>query len=145
MKILQIIKEVIQPTPEFQQLVDSIIDKGGKYLGKGDYGMAYQLGDKVLKITTDGEEIEDAKQIKQVKTKYFAYIYDVEEINPKLAVITMELLKPYTASPDTVPIEEIELEAEELNIYPDLEGPGGSIKMDNVMQDSRGRVKIIDV
>lgn len=145
MKILQIIKEVIQPTAEFQKLVDSIIDKGGKYLGKGDYGAAYQLGDKVLKVTTDGEEIEDAKQIKQVKTKYFAYIYDVEEINPKLAIITMELLQPYTASPDTVPIEDIELEAEELNIYPDLEGPGGSIKMDNVMQDKRGRVKIIDV
>ena len=45
----------------------------------------------------------------------------------------------------TAGLEEIELEAEGLNIYPDLQGPGGSIKMDNVMQDRRGKVKIIDV
>lgn len=145
MKITTILKEVLEPTMRFQQLVDGIVDKGGKYLGKGDYGAAYQLGDKVVKVTTDGEEIEDAKQIKQIKTKYFAYIYDVEEIDSKLAIITMELLKPYTADPTSIPIEDIEKEAEDLGIYPDLEGPGGSIKMDNVMQDNRGRVKIIDV
>ena len=145
MKLFSIIKEILSPTQLYQDAVEAIKQQGGKFLGSGDYGAAFLLRDKVLKVTTDGEEIEDAKQIKQVKTKYFAYIYDVEEINPKLAIITMELLQPYTASPDTVPIEDIELEAEELNIYPDLEGPGGSIKMDNVMQDKRGRVKIIDV
>jgi hypothetical protein len=57
----------------------------------------------------------------------------------------MENLEPYTASPDTVPIEDIYDEAETLGIYPDLEGPGGSVKMDNVMQDRTGKVKIIDV
>jgi hypothetical protein len=146
MKILEIIKEVIQPTAEFQKLVDDIIDKGGKYLGKGDYGAAYQLGDKVLKVTTDGEEIEDAKQIKQVKTKYFAYIYDVEEINPKLAIITMDNLEPFTGSEQDVPIDDIMEEADRLGIYPDLEGPGGSIKMDNIMQDRYyGNIKVIDV
>ena len=144
-KILSILKEILSPTQEYQDLVEKIKQQGGKFLGSGDYGAAFLLGDKVLKVTTDGEEIEDAKQIKQVKTKYFAYIYDVEEINPKLAIITMELLQPYTADPSSIPIEDIELEAEELNIYPDLEGPGGSIKMDNVMQDRRGKVKIIDV
>jgi len=144
-KILSILKEILTPTQDYQDLVEKVKQQGGKFLGSGDYGSAFLLGDKVLKITTDGEEIEDAKQIKQVKTKYFAYIYDVEEINPKLAVITMEYLQPYTAAPDTVPIEEIELEAERLNIYPDLQGPGGSIKMDNVMQDRTGKVKIIDV
>ena len=41
--------------------------------------------------------------------------------------------------------EEIEEEAEMLGIYPDLEGPGGSIKLQNVMQDKRGKIKIIDV
>lgn len=145
MKIFQLIKEILSPTQEYQDLVEKIKQQGGKFLGSGDYGAAFLLGDKVLKVTTDGEEIEDAKQIKQVKTKYFAYIYDVEEINPKLAIITMEYLQPYTADPSSIPIEEIELEAEGLNIYPDLQGPGGSIKMDNVMQDRRGKVKIIDV
>ena len=145
MKILPIIKEILSPTKEYNNAVESIKQQGGKFLGSGDYGAAFLLGDKVLKVTTDGEEIEDAKQIKQVKTKYFVYIYDVEEVNPKLGIITMENLEPYTASPDTIPIEDIYDEAETLGIYPDLEGPGGSIKMDNVMQDSRGRVKIIDV
>jgi hypothetical protein len=144
-KLLSIIKEILSPSQEYQDAVESIKQQGGKFLGSGDYGAAFLLGDKVLKVTTDGEEIEDAKQIKQVRTKYFAYIYDVEEINPKLAIITMENLEPYTASPDTIPIEDIYDEAETLGIYPDLEGPGGSIKMDNVMQDRTGKVKIIDV
>ena len=143
--ILQILKEVITPSQEYKERVNDIIDQGGEFLGSGDYGAAFLLGDKVLKVTTDGEEIEDAKQIKQVKTKYFVYIHDVEEINPKLAIITMDNLQPYTASPDTVPIDDIYNEAETLGIYPDLEGPGGSIKMDNVMQDKQGNVKIIDV
>ncbi len=111
-KILSIIKEVLSPSQEYQDAVELIKQQGGKFLGSGDYGAAFLLGDKVLKVTTDGEEIEDAKQIKQVRTKYFAYIYDVEEINPKLAIITMENLEPYTASPDTVPIEDIYDEAE---------------------------------
>jgi hypothetical protein len=33
-----------------------------------------------------------------------------------------------------------------LGIYPDLEGLGGSIKMDNIMQDRYyGNIKVIDV
>jgi len=145
MKLLQLIKEVLSATQEYQDAVDSIRQQGGKFLGSGDYGAAFLLGDKVLKVTTDGEEIEDAKQIKQIRTKYFVYIYDVEEINPKLAIITMDNLEPYTADPREVPIDDIYDEADELGIYPDLEGPGGSIKMDNVMQDKQGNVKIIDV
>jgi hypothetical protein len=145
MKLLQLIKEVLSATQEYQDAVESIRQQGGKFLGSGDYGAAFLLGDKVLKVTTDGEEIEDAKQIKQIRTKYFVYIYDVEEINPKLAIITMDNLEPYTADPREVPIDDIYDEADELGIYPDLEGPGGSIKMDNVMQDKQGNVKIIDV
>ena len=145
MKIFQLIKEILSPSQEYQDLVEKIKQQGGKFLGSGDYGAAFLLGDKVLKVTTDGEEIEDAKQIKQVRTKYFAYIYDVEVRNPKLGIITMENLKPYTASPSTVPIEDIYDEADNLGISPDLEGPGGSIKMDNIMQDRNGNIKVIDV
>ncbi len=144
-KLRTIIKEILSATQEYQDAVDSIRQQGGKFLGSGDYGAAFLLGDKVLKVTTDGEEIEDAKQIKQIKTKYFVHIYDVEEINPKLAIITMDNLEPYTADPREVPIDDIYDEADQLGIYPDLEGPGGSIKMDNVMQDKQGNVKIIDV
>ena len=143
--IYKILKEILDPTQEYQELVNNIIDQGGEYLGEGDYGVVFLVGDKVKKVTTDSEELEDAQQIKGQKTKYFVYIYDVEVINPKLGIITMDNLEPFTGSEQDVPIEEIEEEAEMLGIYPDLEGPGGSIKMDNLMQDRAGRIKVIDV
>jgi hypothetical protein len=143
--LYKILKEVIDITQEYQELVDDIVDQGGEYVGEGDYGVVFLVGDKIMKVTTDSEELEDAQRIKGQKTKYFVYIHDVEVRNPKLGIITMENLKPYTASPNTVPIEDIYDEADNLGISPDLEGPGGSIKMDNIMQDRRGNIKVIDV
>ena len=143
--IYKILKEVISPTQEYRELVNDIVDQGGEYLGEGDYGAVFLVGDKVKKVTTDSEELEDAQQIKGQKTKYFVYIYDVEVRNPKLGIITMEDLQPFTGSEKDVPIDDIIEEAEMLGIYPDLEGPGGSIKMDNLMQDKAGRIKVIDV
>ena len=144
-KLISILKEIISPTQEYQELVDDIVDQGGEYVGEGDYGAVFLVGDKIMKVTTDSEELEDAQKIKGQKTKYFVYIHDVEVRNPKLGIITMDNLKPYTASPSTVPIEDIYDEADNLGISPDLEGPGGSIKMDNIMQDKTGRIKVIDV
>jgi len=140
-----ILKEVIETTPEYYQQVEKIKQQGGKLLGSGDYGAAFLLGNRVVKITTDSEELEDAEKIKGLQTKYFVHIYDVEIINPKLGIITMEDLEFYTADPDEIPIDDIMEEADQLDIYPDLEGPGGKIKLDNVMQDKSGNVKIIDV
>lgn len=145
MKLLSILKEILDPTQEYQELVNDIIDQGGEYLGEGDYGVVFKVGDKVIKVTTDSEELEDAQQIKGQRTKYFVYIYDVEVRNPKLGIITMEDLEPFTGSEKDVPIDEIAEEADMLGIYPDLEGPGGSIKMDNLMQDKTGKIKVIDV
>lgn len=141
----KILKEVIQSTSEYEQQVDKIRQQGGEFLGSGDYGAAFSLGGKVVKVTTDSEELEDAGKLQGVDTKYFVYIYDVEIINEKLGIITMQDLEPYTADPDEIPIDDIMAEADELDIYPDLEGPGGKIKLDNVMQDKNGNVKIIDV
>ena len=143
--IYKILKEVISPTQEYQELVNDIVDQGGEFLGEGDYGAVFLVGDKVMKVTTDSEELEDAQQIKGQKTKYFVYIYNVEVRNPKLGIITMEDLQPFTGSEQDVPIDDIMKEADMLGIYPDLEGPGGSIKMDNLMQDKTGRIKVIDV
>ena len=143
--ISKILKEILDPTQEYQELVNDIIDQGGEYLGEGDYGAVFMVGDKVLKVTTDSEELEDAQQIKGQRTKYFVYIYDVEVRNPKLGIITMEDLQPFTGNEKDVPIDDIMEEADLLGIYPDLEGPGGSIKMDNLMQDKSGRIKVIDV
>ena len=143
--IYKILREVLEPTQEYQELVNDIVDQGGEYLGEGDYGAVFLVGDKVKKVTTDSEELEDAQQIKGQKTKYFVYIYDVEVKNPKLGIITMDNLQPFTGSEKDVPIDDIMEEADMLGIYPDLEGPGGSIKMDNIMQDKTGKIKIIDV
>jgi len=143
--IYKILKEVISPTQEYQELVNDIVDQGGEYLGEGDYGAVFLVGDKVKKVTTDSEELEDAQQIKGQKTKYFVHIYDVEVRNPKLGIITMEDLQPFTGSEKDIPIDDIMEEADMLGIYPDLEGSGGSIKMDNLMQDKTGRIKVIDV
>lgn len=145
MKLFSLLKEILDPTQEYQELVNDIIDQGGEYLGEGDYGAVFMVGDRVKKVTTDSEELEDAEQIKGQRTKYFVYIYDVEVRNAKLGIITMEDLEPFTGNEKDVPIDDIMKEAEELGIYPDLEGPGGSIKMDNLMQDKRGRIKVIDV
>ena len=143
--LFKILKEVITPSQEYMERVNDIVDQGGEFLGSGDYGAVFLVGDKVKKVTTDSEELEDAQKIKGVNTKYFVHIYDVEVVNPGLGIITMDNLQPYTASPSTVPIEDIYDEADNLGISPDLEGPGGSIKMDNVMQDRHGDIKIIDV
>ena len=144
--IYKILKEVITATQEYQELVNDIVDQGGEYLGEGDYGAVFLVGNKVKKVTTDSEELEDAQQIKGQKTKYFVYIYDVEVRNPKLGIITMDNLEPFTGSEKDVPIDDIMEEADMLGIYPDLEGPGGSIKMDNIMQDRYyGNIKVIDV
>jgi len=145
MKLLSILKEILDPTPQYQQLVDDIIAQGGKYLGEGEYGAVFKVGDKVVKITTDSEELEDAQQIEKQTTKYFVYIYDVKIIDAKLGIITMQDLEPFTGSEQDVPIEEILEEADMLGIYPDLEGPGGSIRLSNLMQDRKGRIKVIDV
>ena len=143
--IYKILREVLEPTQEYQELINDIVDQGGEYLGEGDYGAVFLVGNRVKKVTTDSEELEDAQQIKGQKTKYFVHIYDVEVRNPKLGIITMDNLEPFTGSEKDVPIDDIMEEAEMLGIYPDLEGPGGSIKMDNLMQDRAGRVKVIDV
>jgi hypothetical protein len=144
--IYKILREVLEPTQEYQELVNDIIDQGGEFLGEGDYGAVFLVGNRVKKVTTDSEELEDAQQIKGQKTKYFVHIYDVEVRNPKLGIITMDNLEPFTGSEKDVPIDDIMEEAEMLGIYPDLEGPGGSIKMDNLMQDRYyGNIKVIDV
>ena len=143
--IYKILREVLEPTQEYQELVNDIVDQGGEYLGEGDYGAVFLVGNRVKKVTTDSEELEDAQQIKGQKTKYFVHIYDVEVRNPKLGIITMDNLEPFTGSEQDVPIDDILEEADMLWIFPDLEGPGGSIKMDNLMQDKTGRIKVIDV
>jgi hypothetical protein len=82
--IFSIIKEVITPSQEYQERVNDIVDQGGEFLGSGDYGSVYLVGDKVKKVTSDEVEIEHAEILKGKNTQYFVPIIDVEVVNPKL-------------------------------------------------------------
>src|SRR6056300_349187 len=90
-----ILGEILEYIPEFETEIDKVKQQGGKYLGSGDYGSAYKLNGKVVKITTDEVEIEHALKLKGKKTNNFVFIHDVEVINDKLGKITMDLMKKH--------------------------------------------------
>lgn len=142
MKLSSIIFEILEPTLDYQKLVDKVKQDGGKFLGSGDYGSAYQIGDKVIKITTDEVEIEHAHNLKGKNTEHFVYIYDLNVVDPKLGIITMELLKPYKGEIPQDFIEAVKQEAEANAIDPgELDFVG-----DNIMMDPKSnKLKMIDV
>ena len=139
--LYKIIKEVIDPSKEYKEQVDYIVDQGGEFLGSGDYGSVYLVGDVVKKVTSDEVEIEHAQILKGKKTKYFVPILDIEVINPKLAVITMPNMDPFTGEVPEEFITKLEQEAENLGIDPEEL----DIRPDNFMKDSSGNLKMTDV
>lgn len=141
LSILSIIKEVITPSQQYMERVNDIIDQGGEFLGSGDYGSVYLVGDVVKKVTSDEVEIEHAEILKGKKTKYFVTIIDVEVVNPKLAIITMPNMEPFTGEIPEEFIEGLEQEAERLGIDPEEL----DIRPDNFMKDQSGNLKMTDV
>ena len=143
MKLSRIILEgPIGYDPEYNAIIDRIKDKGGKYLGAGDYGAVYLLGGRAVKVTTDEIEIEHALKLLGKKTKYFVHIHDVKEINPKLGVITMDIMAPHRGEIPEEFLDALEKEAKKLGIDPDEL----DIRPDNFMEDpSTGKIKMTDV
>lgn len=141
LSLLSILKEVITPSQEYMERVNDIIDQGGEFLGSGDYGSVYLVGDVVKKVTSDEVEIEHAEILKGKKTKYFVPILDVEVVNPKLAIITMSNMEPFTGEIPEEFIEGLEQEAEQLGIDPEEL----DIRPDNFMKDQSGNLKMTDV
>ena len=141
LSILSILKEVITPSQEYMERVNDIIDQGGEFLGSGDYGSVYLVGGVVKKVTSDEVEIEHAEILKGKKTKYFVPILDVEVINPKLAIITMPNMEPFTGEIPEEFIEQLEQEAQQLGIDPEEL----DIRPDNFMKDQSGNLKMTDV
>ena len=139
--IYKILKEVITPSQEYMERVNDIIDQGGEFLGSGDYGSVYLVGDVVKKVTSDEVEIEHAEILKGKKTKYFVPIIDLEVVNPKLAIITMPNMEPFTGEIPEEFIEGLEQEAEQLGIDPEEL----DIRPDNFMKDQSGNLKMTDV
>jgi serine/threonine protein kinase len=139
--IFSLIKEVITPSQEYQERVNDIIDQGGEFLGSGDYGSVYLVGDKVKKVTSDEVEIEHAEILKGKSTQYFVPIIDVEVVNPKLAIITMPNMKPFTGKVSDEFIAKLNKEAGDIGIDPDEL----DLRPDNFMLDSQGNLKMTDV
>tara|TARA_R110000772_G_scaffold112648_1_gene216895 strand:- start:2271 stop:2702 length:432 start_codon:yes stop_codon:yes gene_type:complete len=143
MKLSKIILEgPLEYDPAFNKQVDNIQDRGGKYLGSGDYGSVYLLNGRAVKITTDEIELEHAEILKGKKTNNFVYIYDVDRLEDKLGVITMEVMGEYKGEIPNEFIDALEKEAENLNIDPEEL----DIRPDNFMiHPKSGKLKMTDV
>jgi hypothetical protein len=139
--LYKILKEVIAPSQEYTERVNDIIDQGGEFLGSGDYGSVYLVGDVVKKVTSDEVEIEHAEILKGKQTEYFVPIIDVEVVNSKLAIITMPNMEPFTGEIPKDFIQGLEQEAEQLGIDPEEL----DIRPDNFMKDQSGNLKMTDV
>ena len=131
----------LQYDPDFERETDRIKDQGGKYLGSGDYGSAYLLNGRVYKVTTDEVELEHAHILKGKKTNNFAYIFDVEEINPKLGIIQMEVLGDYKGEVPEEWIEAVEKEATNMGLNKDEL----DIRPSNIMVNTKGKLKLVDI
>lgn len=134
----------------YKELVNTIKDRGGVVVGKGDYGVVLELGNKAYKVTTDEVELEHAQILKGKQTKHFVHIFDIGLKHPKLGVIAMENLEPLSASDEITEsfLEALEAEAESLGIDPeelDIRVQGNKVKRDNFMKDSQGALKMVDV
>ena len=136
-----ILGEILYYEPENKKEVDKIKDLGGKYLGSGDYGAAYLLNGRVYKVTTDEIELEHAHKLKGKKTNNFAYIFDVEEVNPKLGIIQMEVLGDFKGEIPEPWIEDVEGEAERMGIDPEEL----DIRPSNVMLNQKKHLKLVDI
>ena len=143
MKLSKIILEgPLEYDPGFSREIDKIQDQGGKYLGSGDYGSVYLLNGKAVKVTTDEVEIEHAEILKGKKTNNFVFIYDVEKLDTKLGIITMEVMGEYKGEVPNEFIDALEKEASNLGIDPDEL----DLRPDNFMVHPKsGKLKMTDV
>ena len=138
-----LLNEMIGYDPDFEREVDKIEDQGGKKLGCGDYGCAYLLKGRAVKVTTDADELEHALILRGKNTENFVHIYSVEKINDKLGIITMDVLGDYNSSdiPDDWK-DDLESEAQAYGIDPDEL----DVRPSNIMVDpNTGDLKMIDV
>lgn len=136
-----ILSEIYDSTSEYRILIQKLKNKGAEHLGSGDYGSAWKLNGKVYKVTTDDIELDHAKRLKGLDTRYFAKIYDVKTIKSDLGIIEMEILSKTSQKPSKNFLKELEIEAQNYNIDP-LELDYNS---ENFMEDNTGNLKMIDV
>ena len=143
MKLTRIlIGEILESNPGFEREIDKLKDKGATYIGSGDYGSVYLLNGKAVKVTTDEVELEHAQVLEGKKTNNFVYIYDVQVINPKLGIITMDVMGKFKGEIPEEFIYNLEREAKLLGIDPEEL----DIRPDNFMVHPKsGKLKMTDV
>lgn len=143
MKLTRIlIGEILESNPGFEREIDKLKDRGATYIDSGDYGSVYLLNGKAVKVTTDEVELEHAQVLEGKKTNNFVYIYDVQVINPKLGIITMDVMGKFKGEIPEEFIDNLEKEAKSLGIDPEEL----DIKPDNFMVHPKsGKIKMTDV
>jgi len=143
MKLTRIlIGEILESNPGFEKEIDKLKDKGATYIDSGDYGSVYLLNGKAVKVTTDEVELEHAQALEGKKTNNFVYIYDVQVINPKLGIITMDVMGKFKGEVPEEFIYNLEKEAKSLGIDPEEL----DIRPDNFMVHPKsGNIKMTDV
>lgn len=143
MKLSQIILEgPLEYDPEFNKEIDKLQDKGGKYLGSGDYGSVYLLNGRAVKVTTDEIELDHAEILQGKKTNNFVYIFNVERIGTKLGIISMEVMGEYKGEVPEEFVDALEAEAERFGIPSDEL----DIRASNFMVHPKtGKLKMTDV
>jgi len=143
MKLSKVILEgPIEYDPDFNKQVDKIKDRGGVYIGSGDYGSVYLYDGKAVKITTDSVELDHAELIQGKKTNNFVFIYSVERLQHKLGIITMAVMSPLHQDIPEEYYEGLEKEAKRLGIDPEEL----DIRPENFGQDPKtGKIKMLDV
>lgn len=80
------IDENVRSIENPEEIIDKVLNNLGihekpHYEGKGTMGIAYSVGDKIYKITTDNSEAAEAIKLKGKQNKYLADVYNVYDLN----------------------------------------------------------------
>ena len=143
MKLAKVILEgPLEYDPDFNKEVDKIKDRGGVYIGSGDYGSVFLYNGKAVKVTTDEIELDHAEILEGKKTNNFVYIHNVERLQPKLGIISMAVMSPLKKDIPEEFYENLEKEAKNLGIDPEEL----DIRPENFGQDPKtGKIKMLDL
>ena len=135
--------EILHYEPKFEEQIDKLKRMGGQYVGSGNYGSVYKVGEKAVKVTTDEDELNHAELLEGKKTNNFVYIHSVERLDNKLGIIVMDFLlkKDHLDIPEEF-IDELEAEAKRFGIDPnELD-----VRPDNfLISPKSGKLKMVDV
>lgn len=144
MKLVNLLNEIkFEDSDYLETQYKTLKEKGAKFLGRGDYGVAFLLKDRVYKLTTDSVELEHAIALLGKKTEYFAHIYDVDRKTRSAGMITMEYIEGRPVKPSDEAVDLINKEAESYGI--DSDELDWDAEVSNVLLTDKGDYKMIDV